>query len=74
MSVKLKMVPNDFVVSTNHMKKCATDQNNSIEETLTRFKNVKKAEFLIGRNIVKDDLDINRWEKLQTLFSKPLKH
>lgn len=69
-----KMVPNDFVVSTNHMKKNAQPiRTISIEETLTRFKNVKKAEFLIGRNIVKDDPILTDGEKLQNLIFETFK-
>ena len=35
----------------------------SLEEVLTRFKKVKKAEFLIGRNIAKDDPLLTDGEK-----------
>lgn len=51
-----KTVPNDFVVSMDHMKK----DKESMEEidlhaALERFRNVKKAEFLIGRHIASND-------------------
>lgn len=52
----VKTVPNDYVVSMDHMKK----DKESMEEidlhaALERFRNVKKAEFLIGRHIASND-------------------
>ncbi len=52
----VKIVPNDYVVSMDHMKK----DKESLEEidlhaALERFRNVKKAEFLIGRHIASND-------------------
>lgn len=49
-------VSKDFVVSTDHMKKNSVSiQEIDLVNTLTRFQEVKKAEFLIGRNIKKGD-------------------
>ena len=49
-------LPNDFVVSLDHMKKDATPLATLDKEAaLKRFRDVKKAEFLIGRHIKKDD-------------------
>lgn len=49
-------IGDDFYVSTNHMKKGVHPiKEVNLEEILIRFKQVKKAEFLIGRNIDKDD-------------------
>lgn len=49
-------IDDDFYVSTNHMNKGAQPiKEINLEETLLRFKQVKKAEFLIGRSIGKDD-------------------
>ncbi|MCG7334204.1 DUF1054 domain-containing protein [Sporosarcina sp. ACRSM] len=52
----VKIVPTDYVVSMDHMKK----DKESMEEidlhaALERFRNVKKAEFLIGRHIASND-------------------
>lgn len=52
----LKIVPKQYVVSMDHMKK----DKESMEEidlnaALERFHNVKKAEFLIGRHIASND-------------------
>ncbi|ASI36349.1 hypothetical protein A0126_12400 [Exiguobacterium sp. N4-1P] len=48
----LQDLPEDFVISYDHMKKEAvrvTDAN--LEQGLVRFRDVKKAEFLIGRHV-----------------------
>lgn len=51
-----QLITNDFVVSTDHMNKNANSiQEIDLEETLLRFKQVKKAEFLLGRNIAKNN-------------------
>ncbi|MFC4556970.1 YktB family protein [Virgibacillus kekensis] len=48
-------VPDDYVVSLDHTKKEATKMKDvDLEQALTRFKNVKKAEFLVGRHIQPD--------------------
>ncbi|NDI33539.1 YktB family protein [Chengkuizengella sediminis] len=49
-------VPNDFVISQDHMKKEAyTIKEIEIEKSLERFRDVKKVEFLIGRHISSTD-------------------
>lgn len=51
-----KIIPSDFVISIDHMKKNAQKKTEiDLLQILERFKNVKKAELLIGRNIPKDD-------------------
>lgn len=51
-----KIVPADFVISLDHMKKNSTSMKEIVlEEALERFKDVKKAEFLIGRHIAAND-------------------
>ena len=51
-----KSVPNDFVVSLDHMKKDSMAMVEiNLEESLERFRDVKKAEFLIGRHIPAND-------------------
>ncbi|GGM20334.1 UPF0637 protein [Paraliobacillus quinghaiensis] len=47
----LKQLPNDFVYSLDHMKKDASPITDLSEEDLERFRDVKKAEFLVGRHI-----------------------
>ncbi|MEK5522499.1 hypothetical protein B5V89_16280 [Heyndrickxia sporothermodurans] len=49
-------IPNDFVVSQDHMKKNATSLKEiDLKNALERFRDVKKAEFLIGRQIAAND-------------------
>lgn len=50
------IIPNDYVISLDHMKKDAVKkQDIDLEKALTRFHNVKKAEFLVGRHIQPND-------------------
>lgn len=52
----LDTVPSHYVVSLDHLKKHAEMWGNlDVEEALERFRDVKKAEFLIGRHIGADD-------------------
>lgn len=45
------------MISQDHMKKDATPLHDlDLEKVLTRFRDVKKAEFLIGKHIAPDDL------------------
>lgn len=49
-------IPTNYVVSLDHMKKDATSiKDLDLKKSLERFHNVKKAEFLIGRNFSPDD-------------------
>ncbi|RST76538.1 DUF1054 domain-containing protein [Siminovitchia acidinfaciens] len=49
-------VPGDFVISMDHMKKDAVAlEDTDLKKTLERFRDVKKAEFLIGRHLAADD-------------------
>lgn len=51
-----EMIPNDFVVSLDHMKKDAVSiEEIDLEKALTRFRDVKKAEFLVGKHMKPDD-------------------
>jgi uncharacterized protein YktB (UPF0637 family) len=51
-----KTVPNDFVVSLDHTKKEAISMEEiDLKAALERFRDVKKAEFLIGRHIDAND-------------------
>ncbi|SDL78368.1 YktB family protein [Sediminibacillus halophilus] len=47
----LKQLPEDFVVSLDHTKKSAMPISDLSEENLIRFRDVKKAEFLVGKHI-----------------------
>ena len=64
-------IPDDFVISLNHMKKDALLKSElnkeEIQGILKEFRNVKKVEFLVGKHIAKDDPILND-EK--TLLSK----
>lgn len=49
-------IPDNYVVSLDHTKKDATSiKDLDLEKSLERFHNVKRAEFLIGRNFSTDD-------------------
>ncbi|MDC1541851.1 DUF1054 domain-containing protein [Candidatus Pseudothioglobus singularis] len=52
---QLKQLPDDFVVSFDHMKKDAIPVNQLEVKHLERFRDVKKAELLIGKHLLKDD-------------------
>jgi len=51
----LKELPTEFSVSLNHMKKDSVNIADIKLEHLERFKNVKKAEFLIGKHLAAED-------------------
>ncbi len=55
----VKLIPEDFVISLDHTKKDANSVANmgkdGLRSALERFRDVKKAEFLVGRHIAKDD-------------------
>src|SRR5690625_5133372 len=49
-------IPETFIISSDHMKKNATNFDpDHVKDTLERFRDVKKAELLIGRYIFQDD-------------------
>ncbi|MBS4220445.1 DUF1054 domain-containing protein [Bacillus sp. FJAT-49711] len=51
-----KTVPTDYVISLDHMKKeSASMADVNLKDSLTRFRDVKKAEFLIGKHIDAND-------------------
>lgn len=54
---EIKMIiPPNFVISQDHMKKDAIQVNEiDLEKALIRFRDVKKAEFLIGKHIQTND-------------------
>ncbi len=66
-----KIVPNDFVISLDHMKKDSIPMKEIVlEEALERFRDVKKAEFLIGRHIAADDPILSDGNKLLILVKE----
>ncbi len=53
----LHALPSDFVISYDHMKKeAAPIEQSSLERGLIRFRDVKKAEFLVGRHVSADQV------------------
>lgn len=51
-----EIIPDDFVISLDHMKKDAiTKQEIDVEKALIRFRDVKRAEFLVGKHIDPSD-------------------
>ena len=54
-----KKLPDDFIVSGDHMKPEASSlrevNQEGVEELLTRLRDVKKGEFLVGRHIPKEE-------------------
>lgn len=60
-----RKIPGDYVVSLDHMKKDSTRFNDlDIQHALERFRDVKKAEFLIGQHIAANDPAVADGEKL----------
>lgn len=52
---EIKQLPDNFSVSLDHMKKDAIQMTDLEMKDLERFRDVKKAEFLIGRRLIADD-------------------
>lgn len=61
---EIKNLPEDFVISLDHMKKDSIPLNELETSHLERFRDVKKAEFLIGRNLDKEDERVQDGDKL----------
>lgn len=58
-------LPKDFHISLNHMKKDAESlENIDLEKALGRFRDVKKAEFLIGKQLSPTDSVVQNGEEL----------
>jgi len=58
-------IPADYVISMDHMKKDATSMEDiDLQSTLQRFKDVKKAELLIGRQFDTKDPILQDGEQL----------
>ena len=65
---QLKQLPNDFVVSLDHMKKDSIDIEDLELKHLERFRDVKKAELLLGRHLAKDNPNVQDGEKLLSMI------
>lgn len=58
-------LPKNFHISLNHMKKDAESiENIDLEKALVRFRDVKKAEFLIGKQLSPTDSVVQNGEEL----------
>jgi len=60
---ELKQLPSHFVLSFDHMKKDAIPVNELEKKHLERFRDIKKAELLIGRHFLKDDPAVSNGEQ-----------
>jgi len=65
---QLKQLPNDFVVSLDHMKKGSLDIEDLEMKHLERFRDVKKAELLLGRHLDKNNPNVQNGEKLLSII------
>ncbi|MUV36265.1 UPF0637 protein [Lentibacillus sp. JNUCC-1] len=63
----LKQLPEDYVVSLDHMKKDAFPIDSLETSHLERFRDVKKAEFLIGRHLLRDDVRLQDNEQFMAI-------
>ncbi|WP_404459136.1 YktB family protein [Oceanobacillus kapialis] len=54
----LKKLPDEFVVSLDHMQKDSISIEALQKKDLERFRDVKKAEFLVGRHLSPDDVRV----------------
>lgn len=72
-----RFIPGHYDISLDHMKKAAEPwEAIDSEAALTRFRDVKKAEFLVGRQLLSDDPVLQDgealyhviWETVQTLI------
>lgn len=69
-------IPNDFVISLDHMKKEASKTKDldkeDLEKMLLRFRDVKKAEFLVGRHVQSNDPILNDGDQFLNLAKSTL--
>ncbi|KLV25822.1 Uncharacterized protein conserved in bacteria [Niallia circulans] len=64
-------LPQDYVLSMDHMQKDAVKiGETNLEAALTRFRDVKKAEFLVGQRIAAGDSILSNGEELLALIEK----
>jgi uncharacterized protein YktB (UPF0637 family) len=67
---QVKALPADFVVSFDHMKKDAIPLVELEKKHIERFRDVKKAEFLIGRRLLPDSPLVSDGDKLVSLIKE----
>ncbi|PKG22167.1 YktB family protein [Niallia nealsonii] len=61
-------IPNHYMISFNHMQKDAKKvAETDLQQTLERFRNVKKAEFLIGQHIQASDPILENGDQFMAL-------
>ncbi|WP_058306980.1 YktB family protein [Gracilibacillus massiliensis] len=66
-------IPKDFQISLDHMKNQASlISETDLQESLERFKKVKKGEFLVGRRIAADDPIIKDGDQLVTTIKQTI--
>ncbi|MGO4274004.1 YktB family protein [Paenibacillus sp. TAF58] len=69
-----KEIPSDFVLSFDHMKKDVTSlsdlDHSGWKDALIRFRDVKKAELLIGRNLSFKDPVLAKPDELELLIKQ----
>lgn len=81
---EIKQLPNNYVVSMDHMKKDAIKIENLDIKHVERFRDVKKVEFLIGQQLPVDDLRVvdgdkfletakDTYKKLLPFYQKAMK-
>lgn len=64
-------IPNEYVISLDHMKKDSISMEEiNLKEALVRFRDVKKAEFLIGRHIDANDPILQDGERFIALVKE----
>lgn len=64
---EITALPDDYVISLDHTKKEATSHEQiDLYEALVRFRDVKKAEFLVGRHFAANDPLLQNSEKFLT--------
>ncbi|WP_416151087.1 YktB family protein [Salipaludibacillus sp. HK11] len=70
----IETIPNDFVISLDHMKKFAEPlETIDLDHALTRFRDIKKGEFLIGRQIEATDPILKDGDKFINLVHDTFK-
>ncbi|MGE6376703.1 YktB family protein [Peribacillus muralis] len=72
-----KLIPSDYVISLDHMKKESESIFNlgeeGLEKSLERFRDVKKAEFLVGRHVQSNDPILKNGDKFISLVGDTFK-
>lgn len=67
---EIKSLPESFVVSLDHTKKDSISLEELSQKDLERFRDVKKAEFLIGKHLSYDDPILQNDKELFTIITE----